>query len=164
MDSSKLKIMLLISCSLLFEAVDSNGVLVDSLSTRYQQLLKRMITLNKDFKKSVSGHSMKKYQALRKKVEQYQEDTLSVALPFCVEYIAKNSDSTLAVKFMKMLICLQNSADETLPYALGVLYYYNSKIVESTIEHLPIDEKRIITGYLDVGWEAATYEKKYRRP
>lgn len=110
------------------------------------------MVLNDKFKKSVGGPDKDEYQRLRKEIELYDEEVVMPCVRRASQLMAKHADTVLMHKLMELVISHENSADETISYAMGKLFAANPATVERALKEFPINGRKLIAGSVQTGW------------
>jgi len=118
------------------------------------QVLRQGIDLNERFKRSVDSGDEATYKALRRQNGQYSEE---VALP-CVRRAVVLLDQQLDEALLRMLleyaVSRQNSADETVPEAMALVFARRPDAVASALVSFSPGCAKVLLRTIESGWPA----------
>lgn len=126
--------------------------------TEIIKVFREAVRLNEEYKRAAQTIDPNEaypfeYQEKRKAIEEYSEDVLDPRLDDCVKFLSSNNDLELAQEFFKLLIGLENSANEMLSYSMGTIFMENPKVILETFPKFSRDEQRYLYRKLDWGWQ-----------
>jgi hypothetical protein len=116
------------------------------------EVFDRGMVLNGKFEKSVGGADEGEYQRLRKESERYGEETVMPCVRRASQLMATHADPVLMHKLMELVIFYENSADESISYAMGKLFATHPAAVERALREFPFSGRKRVAESIQAGW------------
>jgi hypothetical protein len=108
--------------------------------------------LNQRFKETVAGPGQGSRANLRAALEQYDESRLMPCVRHAAQRLAAHADPVLMHELLVLVISYENSADETLSYAMGSVFGADPAAVERALKAFPAADRKRVHDRIQAGW------------
>lgn len=118
------------------------------------------IKLNENFKQSVNKDK-DLYLKNRHETELYTENQLIPCLIKASDILGQNREVNLLNSVLRLVLSYGNSADEMIPYSLGMIFGTNPDELETSITRMNVNDRKLIIDMLSFGWMNARQRFNY---
>ena len=122
-------------------------------STEIAKVFTDAISLNDRFKKSLDDADRSAYDSLRPQVERFSEEDLFPCVRRAAKILSKGAEPVLMQNLLRLALSYENSADETIPYSLGIIFAHNPGAIENGIKEFSEIQRQTLTKSIQWGWQ-----------
>lgn len=130
----------------------------------YISSFKEAIDINNEYKKLRNAKQYNaKYQMLRKERIHFLEDTFSELSLILKKYLSTTNDVELINLLLKYDLSLEGSADESVSFVLGEIFFNNPEPIIKAVSCFSVDDKNYLIKSIEWGLENYTYKKQFKK-